>query len=160
MRTHLLATTVVAAALLAATSARAQTSWTGAISSDWFTAGNWTAGVPTGATAFINTVTPNATVLGTAGATASLVVVGVLGTGMLTIQSGGTLSSGAFLGETVGVNPGSQGTVTVTGAGSTWTNDQGIRVGFAGTGTLTIADGGTVSSGTNPIVGEIGRAHV
>src|SRR5262249_58331361 len=39
------------------------------------------------------------------------------------------------------------GTVTVTGAGSTWTNDQGIRVGFLGTGTLTIADGGTVNSG-------------
>src|SRR5215469_117615 len=120
MRTHLLATTAVAAALLAATSARAQTTgWTGAISSDWFTLGNWTAGVPTGATnAFIDTVAPNATVVGTAGATTSQLNVGDAGTGMLTIQSGGTVSSG---GTPVGVNAGSQGTVTVTGAGSTWT---------------------------------------
>ena len=36
MRTHLLATTAAAAALLAAASStRAQTNWTGTISSDW-----------------------------------------------------------------------------------------------------------------------------
>src|SRR5262249_22050609 len=147
MRAHLLATTVVAAALLAATSStRAQTFWTGAISSDWFTPGNWTAGVPigpVGTSAFIDTVTPNAAVVGTAGATAQVVFVGQNGTGALTIQSGGTVSSIFGLGV-VGNNAGSQGTATVTGAGSTWTN-LGTVVGGFGTGTLTIADGGTVS---------------
>jgi len=58
MRTHLLATTAVAAALLAATSARAQTFWTGAISSDWFTPGNWTAGVPTVGPRDLQSLTP------------------------------------------------------------------------------------------------------
>jgi outer membrane autotransporter protein len=147
MRTHLLATTVVAAALLAATSStRAQTSWTGAISSDWFTPGNWTASVPNGATpALIDTVTPNATVVGTAGATASQLNVGFGGTGMLTIQSGGTVSSGIGI-AIVGNAAGSQGTVTVTGAGSTLTFPS-LFVGALGTGALTIAGGGTVSIG-------------
>src|SRR5262249_42172469 len=82
------------------------------------------------------TVAPNATVVGTAGATTSQLNVGDAGTGMLTIQSGGTVSSG---GTPVGVNAGSQGTVTVTGAGSTWTiSNQGINVGQGGTGMLTI----------------------
>ena len=131
--------------------------WTGAISSDWFTPGNWTApGVPTGATsALIDTVVPNATVVGTAGATASALNVGQAGTGMLTIQSGGTLSSGS---TAVGLSAGSQGTVTVTGVGSTWTatptqNIIGINVGQVGTGMLTIQSGGTVSSGGQSTVG-------
>ena len=54
--------TIMTLALLAAStvSTHAQTNWTGAISSDWFAAGNWNAGVPTAATsANINTVTPN-----------------------------------------------------------------------------------------------------
>jgi hypothetical protein len=32
--------------LAAASSTRAQTNWTGTISSDWFTAGNWAGGDP------------------------------------------------------------------------------------------------------------------
>jgi hypothetical protein len=109
MRTHLLATTAVAAALLAATSStRAQvTVWTGAISSDWFTPGNWSAGVPTGATvttAIDYTVTPNAPVVGTAGATTQLFVVGLARTGMLTIAGGGTLNSSTN-GSSIGFNP-------------------------------------------------------
>ena len=55
----------MAAALLAATSStRAQTNWTGTLSDNWFTAGNWNAGVPTAATsANIDTVSPHATVV-------------------------------------------------------------------------------------------------
>jgi autotransporter-associated beta strand protein len=33
--------------------------WNGSVSTDWNTAGNWSAGVPSGATAVINTATPN-----------------------------------------------------------------------------------------------------
>ena len=37
--------------------------------------------------------------------------------------------------------------MTVTGAGSTWSNSSGVNIGNSGTGTLTVADGGTVTSG-------------
>ena len=97
-------------------------------------------------------MTPNATVVGTAGARTALaaLIIGDSGTGRLTIQSGGTLSSdAAFVSAFVGGNAGSQGTVTVTGAGSTWATTTNIVIGSnAGSqGTLTIADGGTVNSG-------------
>ena len=78
MRAHLLTTTAVMALLSASTvSTRAQTSWTGAISNDWFAAGNWSAGVPTlGTAATINTTSPNATVVGAPGAVAQSLNVG------------------------------------------------------------------------------------
>ena len=46
----------------------------------------------------------------------------------------------------IGNGAGSQGTVTVTGAGSTWSNSSGVNIGNLGTGTLTIADGGIVTA--------------
>ena len=101
-------------------STHAQTNWTGAVSNGWFNAGNWNAGVPTAATsANIDTVTPNSTEVRGAGATALNLTVGQNGIGMLAIPNGGTLTDfGGFVGNL----PGSQGTVTVSGAGSTWTN--------------------------------------
>ena len=54
---------------------------------------NWNAGVPTQTTnANINTVTPNSTVVTGPGAPARNLSVGQNGTGMLTIQTGGTLT--------------------------------------------------------------------
>ena len=91
----------------------------------------------------INTVTPNPTVIATRAHSAESVR-RPNGTGMLTIQTGGTVAN-SF--GTVGNLPGAQGTVTVTGAGSTWTNTGGLVVGGLGTGTLTIQNGGTVNSG-------------
>ncbi|HEY4075871.1 MAG TPA: hypothetical protein VGM26_02965, partial [Rhizomicrobium sp.] len=68
-------------------------------------------------------------------------------TGTLTIQNGGKVASdqgaiGAF---------GGTGTVTVTGTdgnghASTWTPDNNIYVGLYGNGSLTVADGGVVST--------------
>ena len=115
------------------------------------TQGNWNAGVPTAATnANIDTVTPNSTEIRGAGATALNLAVGQNGTGILVIQNGGTLTDfGGFIGNL----PGSQGTVTVSGAGSTWTNTGTVVVGGLGTGTLTIQNGGTVNSGGGGSVG-------
>ena len=70
-------------------------------------------------------------------------IVGQSGVGTLAVQNGGTLTD--FSG-TVGQLPGSQGMATVSGAGSTWTNNSDVVVGGLGTGTLTIQDGGTVNS--------------
>jgi hypothetical protein len=84
--------TIMTLALLAAStvSTHAQTNWTGAISSDWFAAGNWNAGVPIAATsANINTVTPNSTAITSAGARALNLSVGENGIGMLSSKTAG-----------------------------------------------------------------------
>jgi T5SS/PEP-CTERM-associated repeat protein len=47
-----------------------------------------------------------------------------------------------------------EATVTVTGAGSTWTNNGSLRVANRGAATLTIEDGGTMSTGST-IIGEL-----
>ncbi len=85
-----------------------------------------------------------------------LVGVGGTGsTGSLTIADGGAV--GNVVGG-VGIGSGSQGTVTVTGAGSTWTNSSFLIVGdIAGTGTLTIANGGAVSSAGGSV--GVGASH-
>ncbi|PJG52832.1 autotransporter outer membrane beta-barrel domain-containing protein [Bradyrhizobium forestalis] len=76
--------------------------------------------------------------------------VGQSGTGTLTISNGGAVSNGAD--GHIGANAGATGTVTVAGAGSSWTNAGTLSVGEAGTGTLTIASGGTVSN-TTAVIG-------
>jgi T5SS/PEP-CTERM-associated repeat protein len=132
-------------ALVTATPALAQTAWTGTTSTDWFTAGNWSAGVPAGNVTTIDTNTPNVTVIGAAGAQTSTLYVGFSSshTGTLTIQNGGTLSTGGS--GLVGENNGATGSVTVDGVGSTWTGNL-ISLGDASTasGTVTVKNGGTV----------------
>src|SRR5271157_894805 len=72
--------------------------------------------------------------------------------GTLTIQSGGTVSdANGFIGDA-----GSTGTVTVTGAGSTWTNKGALFVGGnsggpGGVGLLQISNGGTVNAAATTI---------
>jgi outer membrane autotransporter protein len=134
--------------------AHAQSEWTGLVSPNWSLSGNWIGGIPAQTRdADINTVTPNATVLSDAGNLARNLSVGSNGTGTLSIQTGirtaGTLAD-SF--GTVG-NLGGLGTVTVAGAGSTWSNAGSVVVGGTGTGTLTIQDGGTVNSGGGGSIG-------
>ena len=107
--------------------------WTGRFSSNWFLI--WQLGrrfSQADDDANINTVTPNATVVSDPGAVARNLTIGANGTGMLTIQNGGTLAD-QF--GTIGNLPGGVGTVTVTGAGSSWTNVNDVVVGGLGTGT-------------------------
>jgi len=69
--------------------------------------------------------------------------VGWHGTGNLTIQNGGTLTSNrSYIGnETDG-----SGSATVTGSGSSWTTTGNLYVGAGGSGTLTVADSATVTA--------------
>src|SRR5690606_7129657 len=60
----------------------------------------------------------------------------------------------------IGDLAGSSGEVTVTGAGSTWSNSDILFVGNAGDGTLTIADGGSVSAITVIIAVDASRTGV
>jgi T5SS/PEP-CTERM-associated repeat protein len=138
--------------------AAAQTSnWTGATSSDWTNASNWSSGVPDGSTtAGITTTTPNPTVLGVAGAatgSSSFLDLGVNSTGSLTIQNGSTLTTNrsAILGAATSAG---NATSTVTGAGSLWTIGQVLQLGDAqATGALTISNQGAVSVSGNTFVG-------
>jgi outer membrane autotransporter protein len=154
---------LAAIALFAAStvSTHAQTNWTGQFSSNWFLSDNWDASFPRQTTdGNINTVTPNSTVVASPGALARNLAVGPNGTGMLTIQTGGTLAD-SF--GTVGNLPGGLGTVTVTGAGSSWSNAGGVVVGGEGTGTLTVQDGGAVTGGGGSVglsVGSTGTVTV
>ena len=152
-------------------SAFAQTTiWTDA-TGDWFTAANWSAGVPdSSTTAQINN--GGTAQIMAAGAAASLVELGVAagdmgtlsvsgvgtlldggalnvgenGTGTLNITKGGTVSDSD---ATVGSGSGSTGAALVDGPGSTWSHDGAIIIGdnANATGTLTISNGGTTSTG-------------
>ena len=56
--------------------AHAQTNWTGATSTNWFTGSNWDTGVvPTSGTIFLNTITPNPTVVSGAAAVGNILEV-------------------------------------------------------------------------------------
>lgn len=82
-------------------------------------------------------------------------VIGQFGTGTMTISNGGIVSNQTGY---IGASTGSTGAVTVTGRGSngvasTWTNLGDLNVGDAGTGTLTVQDGGLVNVNSNLSVG-------
>ncbi|PYE89002.1 outer membrane autotransporter protein [Phyllobacterium leguminum] len=75
---------------------------------------------------------------------ASWTVIGRYGTGKLDITNQSTMTSAgsAFVGEFAGAT----GTVNVTGAGSKWTVGGPLNIGMAGTGTVNIQNGGTVTA--------------
>jgi fibronectin-binding autotransporter adhesin len=76
--------------------------------------------------------------------------VGGSGSGTLMVSNGGSVNSGAFIGNgrggVIGVSAGSRGMAVVSGAGSTWNCRGPLSVGFYGHGTLSITDGGSVST--------------
>jgi T5SS/PEP-CTERM-associated repeat protein/autotransporter-associated beta strand protein len=74
--------------------------------------------------------------------------------GSLTISDGASLTTGynAFLGDAAN----STGTVNVTGANSSWSITENLRVGYLGTGHLSIANGAKVSVGEITRVGHLG----
>jgi fibronectin-binding autotransporter adhesin len=91
--------------------------------------------------------------------------VGLTGTGTITASDGSTATitgvlsvGGPSPGETMG-----NGTLTVTGSGTTWTNQQQAQIGGFGTGTLNVlagahfeSDPGTSGSGTSGVLGTQG----
>ena len=109
----------------------------------WFNSSNWLLGVaPTGSD---NTYIDNA---GTAQvssgvAQAALLYVGNSGDGTLDITNGGAVSN---TGGVIADIAGSNGSVTVDGVGSSWTNANSLVISRFGNGTLGITNGGAVSS--------------
>ncbi|MCA0035262.1 autotransporter domain-containing protein [Mesorhizobium sp. B263B2A] len=132
--------------------------WTGAASTDWFTAGNWNPGsVPTAADdVSLDPTFPHPAVINAPNAAAHYLFVGTIASysGSLTITSGGTLADTAgFLGYASDAN----GSVSVVGADAVWSNssDLFLALGTNSTGTLTISKGGAVSD----TVGHVGFGY-
>jgi T5SS/PEP-CTERM-associated repeat protein len=76
------------------------------------------------------------------------VVVGSSGKGVLSISGGGTLSTGgapANFGLTLGFEAGASGSASVTGSASLLSVAGGVDVGFAGSGTLSVSNGASLS---------------
>jgi T5SS/PEP-CTERM-associated repeat protein/autotransporter-associated beta strand protein len=144
-RATLFCTTALVGAVIWVPAFAADTNWTGATSSDWFTATNWdTVTVPSlGANAIIDTTTPNAAVLA-GGTPVDNLVVGNASTGMLTIASGGSLAFNAAIGY-LGNGAGSSGTVAITGPGSNLSALHTLDVGNNGSGTLAVSNGGAMT---------------
>ena len=140
--------TAIALFAASAVPSHAQSNWTGQFTSNWFLSGNWDSTFPQQTTdGVINTVTPNPTVISDPGAQARNLTVGANGTGMLTIQNGGTLADQFGV---IGNLAGGAGTVIVTGAGSSWSNVNDVVVGGSqgSSGTLIIQNGGSAQDGT------------
>ncbi len=83
------------------------------------------------------------------------VIIGNLGLGELTVSAGGVVSSATGYAVTIGSASTGDGTVTVTGGGSTLEIGGETWVGSLGVGLLTISNGGAVntSSGYNSYIG-------
>jgi T5SS/PEP-CTERM-associated repeat protein len=98
--------------------------------------------------------------------TAQNFTVGGFGTGILIISNGATVTTTLATpilqsGADIGLRAGSSGAVTVNGAGAPpgstiWTINSSLNVGRAGTGTLTIENGGRVVSSASVFDNSIG----
>ena len=149
---------------------------------DWFNPSNWSGGVPNSSTiAQINNGGTAQITLG--GAAASQVELGIAagdagtlstsgsgslqdegamyvgeqGTGTLSITAGASISSSLFA---LGQSPGSSGTATVSGPGSTWANSVFCFVGSDGMGTLNISNGGSVTASDTGVGAGVGSGTV
>jgi T5SS/PEP-CTERM-associated repeat protein len=161
-----------------------ETVWTDG-TGDWFNPANWSAGVPN--SSVIALINNGGTAQITSGAAAASELelgvgaqdVGTLstsgsgnlqdegslyvarsGTGTLNVVNGSVVSSTRFI---IGENSGSNGTATVSGSGSMWTNLVVCVVGFEGTGSLNITNGGNVSdsdAGVGTVAGGTGTVTV
>ena len=175
---------MLAMVIIPTSAIQSQTLWQ-AGTGDWFTAGNWTLGVPTAADDFQINNRGTAQILAAGalgdegrlgvaalqsgtlqiGATGTLTsanfFVGDAGTGTLSISAGGILNA---VSTSVGQAALSNGTATVSGTNSALNNSFSIFVGNGGMGNLTISAGGVVTvvnqSSVGNLAGGIGGATV
>ncbi|MBB3149934.1 T5SS/PEP-CTERM-associated repeat protein/autotransporter-associated beta strand protein [Phyllobacterium trifolii] len=113
--------------------------------------GGGSMGLAAGSTGTVTVTGPGSSWINeTAGGSIAGFNIGSFGTGSLAIENGGMVINATPLTANIGNNAGSRGTVTVSGAGSTWSNSAGVNIGTSGTGALTIANEGAVTAG--PIV--------
>lgn len=154
-----IAATLLLGSSLPDDAAAAVSTWTGGASQDWRTASNWTQPPTIDSSVLIDAVIPNPAHI--SGSTEELfyLTVGGAGHGTLRVDGGGRLHvSAGMLGDgpfaptkgmVIGDSAGSVGDVTVSGAGSVLTVENHTHVGYDGTGTLSVLNGGTANLGLN-----------
>jgi T5SS/PEP-CTERM-associated repeat protein/autotransporter-associated beta strand protein len=144
---RLLAVQLAAGAVcLAAASAPAavDTTFTGAISSNWTQSGNWSSGVPTATTnAFIESHAVVLTVADGANPYRTGSQFNING-GSLELSGNARLQSGHV---GIAAIAGQSASVTLRDPGASWTTTDDMGVGSSGTGTLTLAHGASLSVG-------------
>ena len=144
-RAALLASTALLAA--AATPASAQTTiWIGGSPGNWYTAANWTAGVPgPGTNAAIGYVgySFSATIEEGAATVGGKLDIGFANLGYFVV-AGGTLTTGS---SAIGTLAGITGSVMVSGSGTRWINNGSLSIGEFGKGDLYVRMGGLVTTG-------------
>jgi uncharacterized repeat protein (TIGR01451 family) len=96
--------------------------------------------------------TATVTGAGSSWTTNGFLYVGNNGNGTLNVEDGGAVNSLGGFGY-ISWASASTSAATIDGAGSTWTNANGLYIGFGGTGFLTISNGGTMQNGTFANVG-------
>ena len=147
--------------MLPAEALAATSTWNSTTSTNWFTAGNWTGGVPTSTSTAVINLGSSGPIVNATGAVANSVEVGTTATGgTLGVTTGGGLSdTNGYL----GYNSGASGTATVSGSGASWANSTNLYVGNNGSGILNVQNGGGVSDATGAIgqaAGSTGTATV
>lgn len=126
----------------------AQRAWNGGESSDWHAAANWTpSGAPAGESVVVDSVSPNATVLGGAPPVSiNALDVALTAVGDLLINNGGELLTTANC--TIANGVGSSGRAEITGSGSKWTGaPHSFTLGRDGYAELVISHGGVMTTG-------------
>lgn len=138
-------TIALSAVTLSPNCARAN-DWNGSVSTDWNTAGNWSGGIPNGADAVINTITPRiATITGTVPNVGQLLV-GTGGAAGRVDHTAGSLTVGSWL--VIGSGGSAGGTRYYNLANTAATG--GTLTGFGiGSGSLTKTGGGEFYVGEN-----------
>ena len=87
----------------------------------------------------------------------SFLLIGNEGTAALEITSGGQVTSGTF--GRLGASLDSDGSVTITGAGSKWSIATTLEIGRDGQGVMLVEQGGEVSTGDVLAMGSIATGH-
>lgn len=147
----LLLSASMAGLMIASAGAQGQTTeWTGAVSNDWMTPGNWTNGLPSAASGTARIDIPNEAVISGSAAEARSLNVGISNPANLSIINGGTLTN---RGASIGIFSTSNSGVEVIGPGSRWTLTSTLSVGEYGTGSLLVSNGGVVDNPGALLVG-------
>ncbi|MDJ0513734.1 MAG: autotransporter domain-containing protein [Methyloceanibacter sp.] len=141
-------------------SAQATFTWTGSVSTNWLRGFNWNSGFVPGRGPIRNVdvdivnVVPNQPIIDGSDPVYLPVDLGTgdiqVDIGLLTIRNAGELRNQY---GRIGQELGSNGAVTVTGDGSVWENTGNLYVGYYGTGTLNIENGGRVSTEQEAYIG-------
>ncbi|HEY4201822.1 MAG TPA: autotransporter domain-containing protein [Devosiaceae bacterium] len=148
-------TALVAVALVMPASAATKT-WTGAISNDWFTAGNWLGGIPgTGDDVVIDPATSDLLeVNNTTAAVGMMTVGGANSFGELALENGALLTTTTTV---LGRDASSGGRLNIY-TGAWWNNTGAVTIGDSGASVLSITGGSLATVGDTVVADKTGSS--